>query len=186
MLHEIEDIERERLRVAQRPSPQDTPPVLSFFDVTPTVPADEYEARLRPVLDAALALALSEDFDTDLPVDSVPQWFATVSGPLSGESPEFARRGRERYISAFQGGPWRLQEWLYEFDPESETRGWAWWDLTRSAEGRIRIWVDTWGESFFACDELRWLVLVAGADEVSGPHLAGAKAYTDTREGDEG
>lgn len=29
MLHEIEDIERERLRVAQRPSPQDTPPVLS-------------------------------------------------------------------------------------------------------------------------------------------------------------
>ncbi|MFI8876255.1 hypothetical protein [Streptomyces sp. NPDC055243] len=106
-----------------------------------------------------------------------------MSSPLFLEAPEFARGGREHYNSAFQGGSWRLQEWLYEFDPESETRGWAWWDLTRSAEGSIRIWVDSWGESFFACGELRWLALVAGADEVSGPHLAPGKVYLGVREG---
>ncbi|MGW7089009.1 hypothetical protein ACWGH2_36695 [Streptomyces sp. NPDC054871] len=183
MMHELEDIERERSRIAKPPSPRDTPPVLCFFDVMPTLRADDYAAHLRPVLDAALSLALSEGFDTDLPVESIPQWFATVSSSLSEEVPEFARRGRERYVSAFQGGPWRLQEWLYEFDPESETRGWAWWDLTRSAEGRIRIWVDTWGESFFACDELRWVALVAGADEVSGPHIVSAETYLEARQG---
>lgn len=172
MMHEIEDIGQERIRVAGRPSPQDAPPVLCWFDLAPAVPADVYADRLRSVLDAALALALTEDFDDTLPVDSVPEWFAAVSEPLSPRTPEFARRGRECYAAAIQGGPWKLQEWLYEFDPESESRGWAWWDLTRSADGTVRIWADTWGESFFACDELRWLAFTAGSDKVSGPHLA--------------
>ncbi|ATL31598.1 hypothetical protein [Streptomyces formicae] len=35
----------------------------------------------------------------------------------------------------------------------------------------MRIWADTWGESFFACDELRWLAYVSGAEDVSGPEL---------------
>ncbi|WP_063756239.1 hypothetical protein [Streptomyces sp. NRRL S-920] len=96
-----------------------------------------------------------------------------MSGSGHAEAPEFARRGRERYAAAIRGGSWELQAWLYEFDPDSGTRGWAWWDLTHSADdGTTRIWVDTWGESFFACDELRWLALVAGSDDVSGPYLA--------------
>lgn len=182
MLHETEDIEQERLRVARRPSPQGAPPVLCSFDVTLGVPADEFAARLRSVLDVALSLALSEDFESDLAVDAVPQWFATVCGPLLAQAPAFAVRGRERYLAVIQGGAWRLQEWLFEFDPESETRGWAWWDLTHSpGDGKVssgttpygtaRIWADTWGESFFACDELRWLAYVAGAEQVRGPHL---------------
>ncbi|MFK4071769.1 hypothetical protein [Streptomyces sp. NPDC029674] len=172
MMHETEDIEQERLRVARRPSAHDAPPVLCWFDVTPTVSFDAYAARLRAVLDAALGLALTEAFDETLPQDSVPEWFAAVCEPVSAEAPDFARRGRDRHISAIKGGPWRLQDWLYEFDPESETRGWAWWDLTRSPDGTARIWADTWGESFFACDELRWLAYVAGSDDVSGPYLA--------------
>ncbi|WP_199843354.1 hypothetical protein [Streptomyces formicae] len=105
MFHEIEDIEQERLRVARRPPPQDAPPVLSTFDVTLTVPAAEYEARLRSVLDAALGIALSADFaEEDLPVAAVPAWFAEVSGPLSARAPRFARRGRERYAAAIRGG----------------------------------------------------------------------------------
>ncbi|WP_063756238.1 hypothetical protein [Streptomyces sp. NRRL S-920] len=63
MMHGTEDIEQERCRVARRPAAQDAPPVLCWFDVAPTGPADAYAARLRNVLDAALGLALSEDFD---------------------------------------------------------------------------------------------------------------------------
>ncbi|MEU7583736.1 hypothetical protein AB0B50_39865 [Streptomyces sp. NPDC041068] len=56
---------------------------------------------------------------------------------------------------------------------------------TPSADGKVRIWVDTWGESFFACDELRWLAYVAGADDVSGPHLAKVERWhTAVREDD--
>ncbi|MEU6994514.1 hypothetical protein ABZ953_28135 [Streptomyces sp. NPDC046465] len=179
MLHETEDIERERLRVARRPAAHNAPPVLSWFDVTPTVPGDAYEGRLRSVLDAALGLALSADFtEEDLPVAAVPEWFTDVSGrPLSADAPEFARRGRERYAAAIRGGSWELQGWLHEFDPDSESRGWAWWDLTHSADGTVRIWADTWGESFFACDELRWLAYVAGGESVSGPYLARVDAW---------
>ncbi|WP_267912897.1 hypothetical protein [Streptomyces adelaidensis] len=34
--------------------------------------------------------------------------------------------------------------------------------------------MDTWGESFFASDELRWAAYVSGADEVTGPILVRA------------
>ncbi|MFB6845228.1 hypothetical protein ACFCXS_10255 [Streptomyces sp. NPDC056373] len=44
--------------------------------------------------------------------------------------------------------------------------------LTPSGDHEARIWVDTWGESFFACDELRWLAYVSGAAEVNGPVTA--------------
>jgi hypothetical protein len=66
---------------------------------------------------------------------------------------------------------------VYQFDPESEFRGWAWWDLTQSGEREARLWADTWGESFFASDELRWLVHVSGAVEVNGPTLEGSEAW---------
>ncbi|MEV0253732.1 hypothetical protein AB0H82_05565 [Streptomyces sp. NPDC050732] len=187
MMHETEDIEQERLRVARRPSVQDAPPVLCWFDVTPTVPVGTYTARLRAVLDVALGIALSADFgEEELPADSVPGWFAAVSGPRFAEAPEFARRGRERYAAEIRGGDWELHTWLHEFDPDSESRGWAWWDLTHSkGDGTARIWVDTWGESFFACDELRWLAYVAGSDSVSGPCLARAGRWHEAVHEDE-
>ncbi|MEU8959474.1 hypothetical protein AB0C93_34895 [Streptomyces sp. NPDC048518] len=115
--------------------------------------------------------------DGCLPVDNIPGWFRSVRGGDLGVLPGFARRGLELYLTRFGNGPWELQEWLYEFDPESETRGWAWWDLTGPGEGSARVWVDSWGESFFACDELRWLALVAGAEEVRGPRLVAAAAW---------
>ncbi|MEU1331239.1 hypothetical protein [Streptomyces sp. NPDC005865] len=178
MFHEISDIEREKLRLSRRPGLQDAPPILCVFDVRNAVPFDVYRSRVRAVLDAALGLAISEPFeDEDLPVDGVPDWFASVSGGGSGAGTDFARHGAERYVAGSGNDPWELQEWLYEFDPESETRGWAWWDLTSPGEGSARVWVDSWGESFFACDELRWLVLVAGAEEVRGPELVPASAW---------
>jgi hypothetical protein len=80
-------------------------------------------------------------------------------------------------LKAIKGEGWELQEWLFQFDPDSEFRGWAWWDLTQTGVGRVRIWVDTWGESFFACNELRRLAYTAGADEVSGPILVRASDW---------
>ncbi|MFJ2906313.1 hypothetical protein [Streptomyces sp. NPDC087212] len=172
MMHTIEDIEQEKLRVLSRPSPQAAPPVLCFFAIRPVVPVEEYQARLRAVLGPALELAATQSFDDELPEDSIPGWFAAVCGRSSTTVPDFARRGVEHYRTAREGGRWELQEWLDQFDPESEFRGWAWWDLTRSPDGSVKVWVDTWGESFFACDELRWLAFVAGADRVTGPELA--------------
>ncbi|GAA4314920.1 hypothetical protein GCM10023086_36470 [Streptomyces venetus] len=124
------------------------------------------------MLDPALQLAVTQSFEgEDLPVGGIPDWFAAVSGGGPGPVPDFASRGVERYAAAIGQGTWDLQEWLYQFDPDSEFRGWAWWDLTRPGDHQVRIWVDTWGESFFACDELRWLAYVSGAEEVSGPTL---------------
>jgi hypothetical protein len=106
----------------------------------------EFDTRVRSVLAPALQLALS----------------GTASGP------DLIQRGVERYEAAIGGGPWDQQEWIYQFDPDSEFCGWAWWDLTHSSDREARIWVDTWGESFFACDELRWLAYVSGGEEVRG------------------
>ncbi|MFJ6703554.1 MULTISPECIES: hypothetical protein [unclassified Streptomyces] len=176
MIHEIEDIGRECGRLTARPGPEEAPPVLCAFEVRTSCPVPEFHDRLRSVLDPALRLALSHSFDgEDLPVDTIPDWFAAAGD--GRPVPEFTSRGVERYVSAIGGGRWELQEWLYQFDPESEFRGWAWWDLTSSGDREAVIWVDTWGESFFACDELRWLAYVAGGEEVAGPRLAGADGW---------
>ncbi|MFJ8654206.1 hypothetical protein ACIRNU_17875 [Streptomyces rochei] len=172
MLHEIEDIEQERLRLSRRPSVRDVPPVLCAFDVRTNGEVSELGERVRSVLGPALRLAESQPYEgEDLPVDEVPDWFSAAARGSGVAPPEFAARGAERYAAAVGRGAWDLQEWLYQFDPESEFRGWAWWDLTRAGARQARLWVDTWGESFFACDELRWLLYVSGAAEVEGPIL---------------
>jgi hypothetical protein len=181
VIHEIDDIEQELHRLSERPSRAEAPPVLCAFDVTIKGSIEEYEARIRSVLRAALELALSESFDgDDLPTSRVPEWFAAVSGANSLTVPDYARSGARRYDAAIGGGPWNLQEWLYQFDPDSEFRGWAWWDLTSLGDGRARIWVDTWGESFFACNELRWLAFTSGSDEISGPTLVRTTEWAST------
>jgi hypothetical protein len=172
MIHEIEDIEQESLRLSHIPEAESAPPVLCAFDVRTSGPVSEFGTRLRSVLAPALRLAVSQSFDgEDLPVDDIPDWFVAAGRGATGPVPDFARRGTERYAAAIGRGTWDLQEWLYQFDPESEFRGWAWWDLTQAGEREARIWVDSWGESFFACDELRWLAYVSGGEEVSGPTL---------------
>ncbi|MDQ0714050.1 hypothetical protein QFZ55_003502 [Streptomyces luteogriseus] len=179
MMHEIEDIEQERDRLSHPPAPEDVPPVLCAFDVRTSCPITDVRLRIRSVLEPALHLAVSHPFEgEDLPVDALPDWFVAASGGGSEPVPEFVARGRERYAAAVGQGPWDVQEWLYQFDPESEFRGWSWWDLTRSGGREGRLWVDTWGESFFACDELRWLAYVSGAEEVSGPVLVRSSDWT--------
>ncbi|MHC3475515.1 hypothetical protein ACYF6T_43575 [Streptomyces sp. 7R007] len=172
MHHETGEIEREKRRLSHRPSPQETPPVLSVFDVRTHCPVAEFDARLRSVLTPALQLAVSHPFEGELPIDPLPDWFTAATQGISPSAPEQVRRGAERYAATVGGGIWKPGEWLYQFDPESEFRGWAWWDLTQRGEREARIWVDSWGESFFACDELRWLAYVSGAEEVTGPTLA--------------
>ncbi|MET7380018.1 hypothetical protein ABZT08_14570 [Streptomyces sp. NPDC005526] len=163
------------LRLSHRPPPEEAPPVLSAFDVRTTRPVAEFDARLRSVLAPALRLALSQSYEGgDLPVDGLPAWFVASRRGDSTKLPEPVGEGADRGAVAPGRAPWDLQEWLYQFDPESEFRGWAWWDLTRSGEREARIWVDSWGESFFACDELRWLSYVAGGPDIDGPTLVGA------------
>ncbi|MDQ0749169.1 hypothetical protein QF034_003400 [Streptomyces africanus] len=177
MMHESEDIEQERSRLSHGSASEDAPPVLCAFDLRTSCPVDEFGLRVRSVLDPALHLALSQPFEgEDLPVGGIPDWFVAAGRGGTGPVPDFAARGRERYTAAVGQGPWDVQEWLYQFDPESEFRGWAWWHLTRSGDRRARIWVDSWGESFFACDELRWLAYVSGAEDVSGPALVKSAA----------
>ncbi|MFJ7044837.1 hypothetical protein ACIQVC_15690 [Streptomyces sp. NPDC101112] len=153
MIHTLQDISRELERASQRPPRNEAPPVLSTFDVTTFDSADEYVAGLRSTLCAALKLAISESFDgEDLPTQGIPQWFIAASGDSPATPPDFAARGLELYLAQVKGGigrGWQLQEWLYH----------------------VRIWVDSWGESFFACDELRWLAYTAGGQDVSGPVL---------------
>ncbi|GAA2602276.1 hypothetical protein OG542_18480 [Streptomyces violaceus] len=175
MIHEIEDIEQERVRLSRRPARDDAPPVLCAFDVRTSGSVTEFATRVRSVLTPALQLAVSQPFTgEDLPIDAIPDWFVAAGRPGAVSVPDFALRGVELYEAAIGGGPWDLQEWLYQFDPDSEFRGWAWWDLTHSSDRETRIWVDTWGESFFACDELRWLAYVSGGKEVGGPTLVRA------------
>ncbi|MFB7630580.1 hypothetical protein ACFC0M_06485 [Streptomyces sp. NPDC056149] len=179
MLHEIDDLRQERQRTEARPSPQGAPPVLTVFDVTPAVDPQDYIHRVRATLSAALTITITESFENeDLPTERIPEWFAAVSGTTGSEIPEFSHRGMDRYHTAVNEKSWDLQWWLFEFDPDNEFRGWAWWDITQTRDRQVRVWADSWGESFFACDELRWLLYTAGADEVSGPFLADTSEWT--------
>ncbi|MEU9081553.1 hypothetical protein [Streptomyces sp. NPDC048357] len=174
MLHEIEDLEIERTRVSTRPESGSAPPVLAFFELAVDGDPVQYAGRLRAVMDAVLQIAATESFDDDdLPVGTIPEWFPRAC--RGGTSPEpFAAEGRERYSERTGSGPWDLQNWLSRFDPDLEVRGWAWWDLTRSPAGAegLRLWTDTWGEPFFAWEDLRWLLYACGARTVADPVLA--------------
>ncbi|MFV0127300.1 hypothetical protein ACLGI4_06240 [Streptomyces sp. HMX112] len=174
MLHEIEGVEQERSRVSGRPEIDPRVPLLAFVELDVEGTPEEYAGRLRGVLAAVYDLAAREDFDEEeLPVDTVPAWFAGVCRGGGAAEPS-AARGRERYTERTGDGPWELQDWLSRFDPELEARGWAFWDLTRSpgGAGRLRLWVDTWGEPFFSWEELRWLAYTCGARSVADPVLA--------------
>ncbi|TYR66260.1 hypothetical protein [Streptomyces parvus] len=172
---------REGRPVRQRPGADAAPPVLFLFVIDVSGDAAAYVERLRSVLAPAVRLGRTADFEQEsLPVDEVPGWFAEVcAGPGSGGggggegeewAPWFARAGREAYAEhTGGGGPWDLQNWLYRFDPDEDSRGWEWWDATVAGPSRVHVRVDSWGESFFGCQDLLWAVFTAGAVRVEGP-----------------
>lgn len=173
MFHDVDSVSLELGRLQHRPEESEAPPVLSVFEVSTEGNSQSYLERLRSPIATGLKLGTTAEFsDDDLPTDGLPSWFLDVSDDRITEAPDFARHGRDRYLELPGGEPWDVQEWLFRFDPDDETRGWAWWDATTDGDSRARIWVDSWGESFFGCGDLRWVAFTAGAREVSGPHLA--------------
>ncbi|PZT75911.1 MULTISPECIES: hypothetical protein [unclassified Streptomyces] len=173
MMHNSDSLAAEFQRLQVRPDAGSAPPVLSLFAVDVSGDAAEYEQRLRSVLSPAVHLGATADFEQEsLAVNDVPAWFAAVGSGHEERVPQFARAGREEYLAHTRGGrPWETQDWLYRFDPEEDSRGWEWWDATPVGPSRIHIWVDSWGESFFGCQEFLWAAYVAGAVRVDGPTL---------------
>ncbi len=171
MRHTRDSLTAELLRLRERPGADAAPPVLSLFVIDVSGAAGEYVERLRSVLAPAVRLGFTADFEqASLPVDEVPAWFAAVGSGGGERAPRFARAGREAYAEHPGGGrPWDLQDWLYRFDPDEDSRGWAWWDATVAGPFRVHVRVDSWGESFFGCQDLLWAVFTAGAVHVAGP-----------------
>ncbi|MEU6614686.1 hypothetical protein [Streptomyces parvus] len=163
----------QRRPVSQRPGADAAPPVLSLFVIDVSEDAAAYVERLRSVLAPAVRLGCTADFAQEsLPVGEIPGWFAEVYSGGGGEerAPRFARAGREAYADhTGGGGPWDLQDWLYRFDPDEDSRGWEWWDATVAGPSRVHVRVDSWGESSFGCQDLLWAVFTAGAVRVEGP-----------------
>ena len=178
MLHDIDGVEEERSRVLERPELDTAVPLLAFVEVeTRGVPT--YSAsRLRSVLEAVYDIAAREDFDEELPTDMIPSWFVGVCR-RDGLTDPFALEGSRRYTEQTSDDAWELQDWLSRFDPELEARGWAFWDLTYSptSADTLRLWLDTWGEPFFAWEELRWLLYTCGAYSVATPTLVKPHAW---------
>ncbi|SEQ82830.1 hypothetical protein [Streptomyces radiopugnans] len=178
-MHSKESLEAEAERLRRRPAAESAPPVLCEFTVDlPGDPA-RYAGRLRSVLSAAVSLGAAADFEEEeeLPTEGVPGWFAAVCSPGGEGVPDFARDGRGAYGAHTGSRPWSLQNWLCRFDPDDDSRGWQWWDVTQSGPSRAHIWVDGWGESFFGCRELRWAAYTAGALRVEGPTVRRSDAW---------
>ncbi|MBN3930787.1 hypothetical protein IQ279_14270 [Streptomyces verrucosisporus] len=180
MMHSEESLEAEAERLRRRPAAESAPPVLSEFTVDLPGDPDRYAERLRSVLSAAVNLGIAADFEQEeLPTEGVPGWFAAVCAPGGEGVPDFAGDGRGAYESHTQSRPWSLQNWLYRFDPDDDSRGWQWWDVTRAGPSHVHIWVDSWGESFFGCQELRWAAYTAGALRVDGPVVRRSSAWAE-------
>lgn len=178
MMHSEESLEAELERLRRRPVAESTPPVLCEFTVEVSDAPDLYAERLRSVLSAAVSLGATADFEEDeLPVDGVPSWFAALGSSGGEQAPDFAKSGRDAYETHVEDQPWSLQDWLYRFDPDDDSRGWEWWDVTPAGPSSVRIWVDSWGESLFGHQDLLWAAYTAGALRVEGPFVRRADAW---------
>ncbi|MGE7437164.1 hypothetical protein [Kitasatospora sp. NPDC001175] len=180
----------ERDRVDTPPAPTDAPtPGFSRFLVEIDGSAEEYTERLRSLLGAALDRAVAamdldhlddpDSLELDLTVRHVPEWFAALCTHSGTEqpAPDFTRAGAARFTAAGHGSGWRLSGWLERFDWDSTFRTWEWWDITRTDERTLSIWVNAHGEDFFACDDLRWAAYTSGAVKVTGPVLVDAAEW---------
>jgi hypothetical protein len=179
MLHEIEGVKQERARVSSRPEIDANTPVIAYVELTPVSDPKAYSERLRAVFAAVFDLAMQPGFDEDeVPVGTIPEWFVRAcEDGVAVDS--FVAEGQARHGELNGVGPWRIQDWLSRFHPELENRGWAFWDLTRSPDDsrRLRLWLDTWGEPFFAWEELRWLAYTCGADFVANPMVVKSEQW---------
>lgn len=185
MKHSEETVEEEldRLRNGARSS-EDTP-VLSVFEVQALLPFDDYSRNLRELIECALELAREGLLSGNEapPFDTVPDWFKAASDrDLSERVPEFSRAGLRAYQERVESKTWSLESWLFQFDPDIDSRGWQWWGITSSGGTSGKIWVDSWGESFFGCQELRRAAYLAGAVDVSGPWIASTEAWEEAEE----
>jgi hypothetical protein len=169
VIHTEESVAAERERVLRRPPAGAAPPVLAVFTAEVADGfAEDFARRVRDVLAAALEPACTAEFDDrDLPTDGFPEWF-------TAEPPEAVRTA---YAARGAGSPWRLQDWIHRFDPDYDSRGWEFWDIVPVGPSRVRVWVDSWGESFFGSLDLLWLLYTAGAAHVEGPEVRGAGAW---------
>lgn len=185
MIHSNESLEAELERLQHRPGVDSAPPVLCEFIVDVSDAPAHYANRLRSVLSAAVGLGVNSDFEEEeLPITDVPDWFIAISSQDEERAPDFARNGRNAYEDHTAQRPWELQDWLYRFDPDDDSRGWEWWDITPAGPSRVRVWVDSWGESFFGCQELRWASYTAGALRVEGPFVQESSMWAEaTAEG---
>nr|WP_031507951.1 hypothetical protein [Streptomyces megasporus] len=182
MMHSEESLAAEFERLRRRPDAESAPPVLCEFTVDLPGDPEPYAERLRSVLSAAMGLGITEDFtEDDLPTDGVPDWFVAACSQDGDGAPDFARDGRAAYQAHTESRPWPLRNWLHRFDPDDDSRGWQWWDITRTGPSRVRIWVDGWGESFFGCQELRWAAYTAGARHVDGPAVQNRDVWAGER-----
>jgi len=166
VIHDLGSVTAELDRVRRRPAAESAPPVLAEFTVDIAEGSEEgYPERVRQVLMAALELARTAEFgDEDLPTDGFPDWFTEAP-----DNAAYRRRGG--------GGPWSPQDWIHRFDPDDDSRGWEFWDVVPVGPAQVRVWVDSWGESFFGCLELLWLLYTAGAAHVDGPAVRAASAW---------
>ncbi|MFD7279539.1 hypothetical protein ACFV80_21480 [Streptomyces sp. NPDC059862] len=169
MIHSEESVAAELDRVRQRPPAEAAPPVLAAFTVkVADGDSEAYAQRVLHVLSAVLHLACTAEFDDeDLPADGFPEWFTAVS----------VRDGRTAYMNRSGGNPWSLQNWIYRFDPDEDSRGREFWDVVPEGPSRVRVWVDSWGESFFGSLDLLWLLYTAGAAHVEGPEVREASTW---------
>lgn len=186
MIHSRESVAAELDRVRQGPRPGSAPPSLAAFTVevregTPQA----YALRVRSVMSAVLHLACVAEFDDeDLPTEGIPDWFAAASDRgVRTPRPEFVKQGRATYAECGAGAPWSLQNWIYRFDPDEDSRGWEFWDIIQAGPSRLRVWVDSWGESFFGSLELLWLLYTAGAARVEGPEVRKADTWASEARG---
>ncbi|GAA3013801.1 hypothetical protein GCM10020229_26340 [Kitasatospora albolonga] len=160
----------ERDRIDSRPGDDPAPPPgLSRFLIELDGSAEEYAARLRAVLGAALDRSVLEGrIDSQVVPRPVPAWF-TAACAGDGPVPDFARAGASHYTEAGHGNGWSLDNWLWRFELDCPFRTWSWWDVTHTAPGTLSLWLDAHGEDAFAADDLRWAAYTAGARTVTGP-----------------
>ncbi|MGX1130458.1 hypothetical protein RKD49_002648 [Streptomyces glaucescens] len=179
MIHDLGSVAAELDRVRRRPAAGSAPPVLAGFTVDVAEgSAESYAGRVRQVLLAVLDLALTAEFgDDDLPAERFPDWFTAISGSGGEVLRDFARDGRTAYLNRGAGNPWPTQNWIFRFDPDDDSRGWEFWDVVPVGPAQVRVWVDSWGESFFGSLELLWLLYTAGAAHVEGPEVRKASAW---------
>jgi len=95
----------------------------------------------------------------------LPDWFlaACAPEPTVEEADNALAAWRDDPIG-HADDPWTAMNWLYCFEPDE--RSWWWWDATAIGEDGLAISVVVEGHPFGA-DDLRWLLIAAGAREVS-------------------